>query len=132
MDSSTCPPGGSGNATCLASSAKASLRTTLAAQCGIFAAVSVPMAGRAVRAAESRFPVPQFLAAAASALATRRGTQDSIISVLRRPQTLCAFQLGEPSRAPKHQMSYVARRCSRGGSSSTLAGEFNAVFYQDS
>jgi hypothetical protein len=51
-----------------ASSAEASLHAALAARRGIFVQRRFPMADRTVRAAESRFPMPQFFAVAASAL----------------------------------------------------------------
>jgi len=51
-----------------ASSAEASLHPAFATRRGIFVRSRFPMAGRAVRAAESRFPMPQFFAVAALAL----------------------------------------------------------------
>jgi len=48
-----------------ASSAEASLRGAFAAPRGIFVRCRFPMAGRAVRAVDSRFPMPQFFAVAA-------------------------------------------------------------------
>jgi hypothetical protein len=63
-----------------ASSAEASLHPALATRCGIFVRSRFPMAGRSVRAVDSRFPMPQFFAVAASALNVRDGTLERLLS----------------------------------------------------
>jgi hypothetical protein len=83
-----------------ASSAEASLHATLAASRGIFVRCRFPMAGRSVRAADSRFPMPQFFAGAALIIEHPAWHARRLVSRRGWPKTPCAHRLGEPNRIP--------------------------------